>query len=295
MKLERRSFPIAHALIRFSRTIDVRGFRRFSAFLPKLLLPNPSKVGTHILKIDYGISMKIDPSKDSGVELALYETGTYESGTLHVFQNFLQAGDCFIDIGANIGLMSIFASKLVGKSGKVIAFEAHPVTFEWLRFNIELNEASNIEANAFALGKRNGNALIYDNWDINRGGASLVVKSENSEAHPVEIKVLDELLDENTVPKLIKIDVEGFELPVLQGAEQTIRKHQPILVVEYSPNRANHHQEFELFDFLEDLDIYNFYKLAGSKEKQSDLVKITHRAMLPQHDNIIAIPRKGFR
>jgi FkbM family methyltransferase len=293
MELERRSFPIAHPIIRFSRTIDVRGFRRFSAFLPKLLLPKPSKVGTHILKIDHGISMKIDPSKDSGVELALYETGTYEPGTLHVFQNFLNEGDCFIDIGANIGLMSIFASKLVGKTGKVISFEAHPETFKWLQFNIDLNKATNIQANGFALGKRNGSALIYDNWDINRGGASLVVKSAESESYPVEIKVLDDLLDENTIPKLIKIDVEGFELPVLQGAEKTIRKHQPILVVEYSPNRANHHKEFELFDFLEDLDMYDFYKLAGGKSRESsELIQITYRAMLPEHDNIVAIPRK---
>lgn len=293
MELERRSFPIAHPIIRFSRTIDVRGFRRLSAFLPQLLLPKPSKVGTHILKIEHGFSMKIDPSKDSGVELALYETGTYEPGTLHIFQNFLQAGDCFIDIGANIGLMSIFASKLVGKTGKVIAFEAHPETYKWLQFNIDLNKATNIQANGFALGKRNGNALIYDNWDINRGGASLVVKSAESESYPVEIKVLDDLLDENTIPKLIKIDVEGFELPVLQGAEKTIRAHQPILVVEYSPNRANHHKEFELFDFLEDLDIYDFYKLAGGKSRESsELIQITYRAMLPEHDNIIAIPRK---
>lgn len=291
MKLERRSFPIAHAFIRFTRTIDIRGFRRFSAFLPKLLLPKPSKVGTHILKIQSGISLKIDPSRDQGVELALYETGTYEAGTLHVFENFLKPGDCFIDIGANIGLMSIYASKLVGETGKVISFEAHPETFKWFQFNIDLNEASNIQANAFALGSKNGNAEIYDNWDINRGGASLVVKSKDSVGYPVEIKILDEVLSENIVPKLIKIDVEGFELPVLKGAVKTIRNHHPVLVVEYSPNRNNVHKAFELFDFLEDLEIYDFYKLSGGKEKPSELIKITHRAMLPEHDNIIAIPK----
>ena len=291
MKLERRSFPIAHAFIRFTRTIDIRGFRRFSAFLPKLLLPKPSKVGTHILKIQSGISLKIDPSRDNGVELALYETGTYEAGTLHVFENFLKSGDCFIDIGANIGLMSIYASKLVGETGKVISFEAHPETFKWFQFNIDLNHAANIQANSFALGSEAGNAEIYDNWDINRGGASLIVKSKDSVGHAIEVKVLDEVLDSKVVPKLIKIDVEGFELPVLQGAEKTIRKHQPILVVEYSPNRDNVHKAFELFDFIKDLGIYDIFKLSSGKERSSKLIKITDTSMLPEHDNIIAVPK----
>ncbi len=291
MNLEHRSFPIAHPIIRFSRKIDLPGFRRFSGILPKLILPKPSKVGMHILKIDHGILMKIDPSRDNGVEMSLYETGTYEAGTLDIFKRFLNPGDCFIDIGANIGLMSLYASKLVGETGKVISFEAHPETFKWFQFNIDLNHAANIQANSFALGSEAGNAEIYDNWDINRGGASLIVKSKDSVGHAIEVKVLDEVLDSKVVPKLIKIDVEGFELPVLQGAEKTIRKHQPILVVEYSPNRDNVHKAFELFDFIKDLGIYDIFKLSSGKERSSKLIKITDTSMLPEHDNIIAVPK----
>lgn len=287
--MKHRKYLIAHKLISFLRDKDIRGIRRLSVGLPRILLPNPKKVGPHILRTIHGFSLKIDPSRDSGVELSLFQTGTYEKGTLHLIEELLKPGDCFVDVGANIGLMSVFASQCVGQTGKVIAFEAHPQTYDLLKYNIELNKAANIEPYAFALGDAQSTAVIYDNWDINRGGASLVIRNEGSQGHEVEVRTLDELLPD-VDPKLIKVDVEGFELQVLKGARNIIAAARPALIVEFSALRDNRYDNFELIDFIESFGFYGLYKLAGTKERKSELVKITSREALPEHDNVVCIP-----
>ncbi len=288
--LKHRKFPISHKLISYLRDLDVRGIRRLSVLLPRILLPNPKKVGPHILRTIHGFSMKIDPSRDSGVELSLFQTGTYEKGTLHLLEKFLKPGDCFVDIGANIGLMTIFASHCVGKTGKVLAFEAHPETYGLLKYNLEINKIENTETFAFALGDENGTAFIYDNWDINRGGASLVIKNEASEGHEIQVRKLDELISPETKPKVMKIDVEGFEMQVLKGAKETIAATKPILIVEFSALRDNHYDHFEMIDFIESFGFYELFKLSGTKERKSELVKINAREELPEHDNVVCIP-----
>ena len=289
--LKHRSYPLVHRLISFLRDKDVRGIRRLSVVLPRILLPKVESVGEHILKTIHGFSLKINPSIDKGVELSLFETGTYEKGLLYSLDDFLKPGDCFVDVGANIGLMSIYASKLVGESGEVIAYEAHPETFNWLTFNIELNKISNIKANNFALGSEPSQLFIYDNWQVNRGGASLIVKDEQSKSYPVEVKRLDDCLPRNLKPKVIKVDVEGFELEVLKGATQTITDFKPILVIELSSLRTNHHENTDLIDFIEKLHCYDFFKLKGTKERVSKLIPIITKDEFPEHDNIICIPR----
>ena len=85
-----RSTIWQHRLISFFRNIDFTGFRKLSLLLPKWLLPKVDKVGEHILKIPSGLKLWINPSKDLGVERSLFETGTYERGTLNFIEKHLQ-------------------------------------------------------------------------------------------------------------------------------------------------------------------------------------------------------------
>ncbi len=292
-KFKFRKYPLSHRLISFLRDKDIRGIRRLSVFLPKLLLPKPEKVGEHIIRTIHGFDLKINPSIDNGVELSLFQTGTYEKGILFFLKQVLKVGDCFIDVGANIGLMTVFAAKKVGDFGKVIAFEAHPETFKLFQFNLELNNIKNVVAHDFALGSENTQSVIYDNWQVNRGGASLIIKDDNSNSYPIEVRKLDDSLNENIQPKVIKIDVEGFELSVLKGASETISKYKPILIVELSAKRDNQYQINELIDFIDDFTFYDIFKLEGTKERVSKLIKITSREDLPEHDNIICIEKSN--
>lgn len=284
-------FPISHALISILRDIDIRGIRKLSVVLPRVLLPDSTKIGPHILQTNHGFLMKIDPSKDAGVELSLFQTGTYEKGTLYFITTYLNRGDCFVDVGANIGLMSIFASQCVGNPGKILAFEAHPETHQLLLENIQLNHIENIEPFNFALGDEVGKATIYDNWNVNRGGASLVIHADNATGFEVEVKTLDDVIQNDFQPKMIKIDVEGFEFQVLKGAENTIKNCKPILIIEFSVSRDNQYDPFEMIDFLESFGFYDIFKLAGTKERKSKLIQIKSREEFPNHDNIFCIPK----
>lgn len=287
-----KNYSIRHPLISFFRDIDVKGFRKFSLLLPKILLPKAENTSSYILKTNHGFFLRIDPSIDKGVELSLHETGTYEKGILHYLSSVLNEGDCFVDIGANIGLMSIYAAQEVGDSGKVISFEAHPQTVELLIENISLNKLSNIQVQAFALGSTDGTSTIYDNWQVNRGGASLIVKTKDSKSFEIEIHQLDTIFPADLIPKVIKIDVEGFELEVLKGAKSLIVNKLPILIVELSEKRKNvHDSSSEIIDLIKSYGNYRFFKLKGGKERKSKLVEIISSDDLPQHDNIICVPR----
>ena len=149
-----KSFPFRHRLISFIRDVDVKGFRKLSVLLPKWLLSDAKKTGSYILKTNHNFLLRINPSEDAGVELSLHETGTYEKGILSYLKSTLRKGDCFVDVGANIGLMTIFASKCVGNEGQVVAFEAHPKTAELLKENIQLNQLMNIQVCQYALGSK---------------------------------------------------------------------------------------------------------------------------------------------
>lgn len=272
--------------------MDIRGIRLLSTLLPKLMLPPPVRSGKHILKTIHGVRMLIDPSIDKGVELSLYETGTYEKGTVQLLGDFLRPGSVFIDIGANIGLMSAIASRKVGASGKVIAVEANPETVEILRYNLALNDCDNVEVYPIALGSGTGTAILYENWNVNRGGASLLSQGDETGTE-VPVARLEDLFSD--IPAtLIKMDVEGYELEVLKGGAEYIRRCLPVLIIEVSELREGQKgvSPREVMDFVSSLGNYKFFRQKGTKERRSKLIPIATYADLPEHDNIICIPLK---
>jgi len=280
-----RSFPIRHRLISFLRDLDVRGIRRLSVALPKILLPKPSNVGGHILKTPDGIKLIIDPVNDHGVELSLYETGTYEKGILKYIQKHFKQDGVFVDVGANIGLMSLFVSRYFPLAN-IHAFEAHPETAVILRENLSLNSFSNnITVHSVALGSERSTVSISADLDANRGGASIV--NEGQQPISVECFTMDEVLAESKVD-LIKIDVEGYELHVLQGAKKIIESQHPVLIIEISQDRDGTDQTKAIWNFVQEMGFVVF-KFKGTKERKSNLIKVSSFDQLPEHDNVICV------
>ena len=79
-------------------------------------------------------------------------------------------------------------------------------------------------------------------------------------------------------------------MEVLEGASETIKKYQPILIVEFSEIRENlHDYGAQLVEMIKSLGNYRFYKLKGGKERKSKLVEILSNDQLPQHDNVICM------
>lgn len=290
--MEQKRVDFSKTYLLLSKIWDSRmiGKGTMSRFLSKLLIPKPQ--GEVISKNVYGFELLLNPVIDNGVERTLYYFGTYEKGTLNFIKDHLPKGGIFFDIGANIGLMSIFAARCVGDSGKVYSFEANPGTARLLRYNIDLNKISNIQVVDKAVGNDNGKIRIYDNWSVNRGGATLIKPEKETDSFEVDLIKIDDSADySNTNIGMVKIDVEGFELDVLKGMEKILRKPDPPkLIIECSADRNNHYDSvYEIYDFIKRVNTYKIYKLSNSKERPGHLVEIKSKEELPKHDNIFCI------
>jgi len=139
-----------------------------------------------------------------------------------------------LDVGAYAGLFSMRASRLVGDSGRIVAFEPNPLTYYWLKRNIALNKLSNVEALPIALGSYDGVTELYAVLKGNIGASSIfgehLVKSDKTIKSFIVVEVPIRRLD-SIVGKLrlshvdlMKIDVEGAELDVLRGSKRFIER-----------------------------------------------------------------------
>jgi FkbM family methyltransferase len=281
-----KSFRFRHWLISTLQDIDVRGVRWMAYRLPGLLLPRPK--GNLFIRTIYGFPLKINPSQDIGVESSLYNTGTYEKGTLRIIKKNLKEGDVFVDVGANIGLMSVFTSHIVKTSGKVYAFEPHPETRQILQKNIEINKADNVVISAYAAGSMKGKSQIFDSDDQNRGSASLSQKGQSSSGFEIDVISLDEFFGDQHI-SMMKVDVEGYELKVLKGAQNILkRNHPPFLIVECSQLRENTFgsSAAPLYDYIKTVNYYRIFKTRKGKERVSRFIEVLNPSEMPLHDNV---------
>lgn len=250
----------------------------------------------------------VDPIMDKGIERALFMHGTYEEGTLRVIKQILRDGSRFIDIGANIGLMSLHAAKILGGKGKVLAFEPLSSTYDILLQNIKLNNFGNIKTENIAIGSQNGTVDIFENRAVNRGSSSLIKPNNTESSNKTPVKLLDKYLEEHRMNRIIdciKIDVEGWELEVLKGAGATLSAHDaPICIIECSTLRPMYGGETQdIYTFLRKINSYRIFHLARGKERPSKLVEIKEKENLPEHDNIFCflpghikkLPNRMFR
>ncbi|MGV8879827.1 MAG: FkbM family methyltransferase [Sphingobacteriaceae bacterium] len=204
-------------------------------------------------------------SADSYIEWTIVSTGTYEAEIEKLIAISLKEGDVALDIGANIGLQSLRMSNQVGASGNVIAFEPLPYLQEKLLSNCRLNHARNIQLMPFALSDEPGSFhYLIDESSWNQGTFSLGYPALGNTSCLVEVKVADHLKEIQQLKRLdlIKIDVEGFEFPVLKGLKNTLCKFSPRIIFEYDVNywKANEHLIQECAAFLHQLN-YDLYQI----------------------------------
>jgi FkbM family methyltransferase len=149
----------------------------------------------------------------------------WERHVIQVLEKHVREGDVALDVGAYIGTHTLVLSRLVGPRGRVLAFEPQYKAYQELLVNLDLNDVRNVRAEMVALGSTNQRVTMNAARDDNEGGTAI-----GAGGNRVEIRSLDSYrLDKVS---LIKIDVEGFEREVLEGARQTILRHQPVIVLE---------------------------------------------------------------
>ena len=159
----------------------------------------------------------------------------------------LKEGMIVVDVGANIGVYTILAAEKVGKNGKVIAIEPEPKNYQQLLKNIKLNNFQNVIPINIALADHNGSEKLYISYCA--GLHSLIASENTISSIKVPLKTVDKLLEELNLKKIdiIKIDTEGSELPVLKGAEKTLKANPNIKIIvaaEHYPSEIKEVSQF---------------------------------------------------
>jgi FkbM family methyltransferase len=143
-------------------------------------------------------------------------------------------GGTFVDVGANVGFISVRAARRLGRRGRVIAIEPHPVRFQYLQRNLRLNRVSDASAVACALGAIEAEASLYD-VDPSLGPRprdATLLQATAGRAFKVRVRTLDSVLADAGSPadvRLVKIDVEGYEAEVLKGMSRTMEQRPRIV------------------------------------------------------------------
>ncbi|MDF1825469.1 MAG: FkbM family methyltransferase [Verrucomicrobiales bacterium] len=159
---------------------------------------------------------------------------------LGVIELLVNPGDTVMDIGANFGLFTRFLSERVGADGKVFSFEPTETMSRVLNHNVTSMDLKNVETSRYALSDKKGSAQIkvplHNNHSPNYYEASLcsVEESEAGEIDTIETTTLDAFCDDEAIKDLafIKIDVEGHEIAVLNGARITLERFRPTILLE---------------------------------------------------------------
>jgi len=180
----------------------------------------------------------VDPRRGNHTR-SVIRRGTWEKMQTRAVSTMIREGDVFIDVGANFGHYAMLASSCVGPGGVVIAFEAHPDAYARLKENAALQPNGNLVTNNAGVGNKAEVRTLISHAG-NPGGHSFVAAQVCSPGAEIEVDVvsLDSYLRSSAgsvKPDFIKIDVEGFEWFVLQGATETIDVAMPIVFCEICP------------------------------------------------------------
>lgn len=188
-------------------------------------------IGYFIWKTRFNLLFKLFIKKDgyllrffpSAMSFAYWIDPQCRKDEEEILTSLLHSNDVVIDVGSNIGTLSLlFASKILPE-GKVISIEAHPTIFNFLQRNINLNGnlQPRIDLYNYAVGEKEGKIHFSDKFNDDMNGISL---SDNDLS--CTMKTLDNILSSYSYETihLLKIDVEGYELFALQGAIETLKK-----------------------------------------------------------------------
>ena len=223
--------------------------------------------------------------KDSVLSRLIYDG--FEKHETNYLSTVLKAGDVFLDIGANIGLFSLLASRLVGEQGKIISFEPSTDVFLRLKENILSNNFTNIDCRNIGLSDKKGELTFYTSKNGHDAWNSFAPSQDDKleKQIKVEVSTLDyELLDANkALIKLVKIDVEGWEKFVLNGGKDFFVNFNPTVMVEFTEENTFNagYSVYEIYDIMQSWG-YFWYRIIDGK-----LVREIKRMRYP-YANLIA-------
>ncbi len=208
-------------------------FRKFFYGMVALLRPE-------ILDIRYGYRLQVPKSERSAMQYFLWASGDYEREQSELANEILTPGDIAIDVGANYGYFTCLFARRIGPQGKVFAFEPDTGNFSVLTANVARNALQNVECRKIGWSQDTGEKALYLSPESPTQHSLL--PSADAKQSIVSTTSGDAFIAAEMQPhdviRLVKIDVEGHELAVLEGLRNTLASQRILnLIVEFSPHR----------------------------------------------------------
>ncbi|MBI4677563.1 MAG: FkbM family methyltransferase [Elusimicrobia bacterium] len=210
-------------------------------------------------------------TSDRALALILHKVGLVDLAEKRLLSREVKPGMTCLDIGANIGVYTLYLARLVGRSGRVVAFEPEPENFEMLERNVARNGYAQVECVRKAVSDRTG-AADLGFCEENRGDHRLFSRGQGRRAVPVETTRLDDFFPPGAKVDLIKMDVQGSEVAAMEGMRRVLQDNPRVMVLaEHCPalTEAAGFSAASLAEFWRDLGFEAF--LVGEGLRQSPL------------------------
>jgi FkbM family methyltransferase len=207
-----------------------------------------------------GLQLALIPGNETS--RSVFVTGCYEPNEFCLLSRLLKPGMTFIDIGANMGLYTLFAARRIGESGCVVAIEPSTREMRILTNNVEQNALRSVKLYPMAVSDRESEAELLVASLQNSGHNTLGAFGYNTALdHKEKVRAmrLDELVQSEKLSRVdvIKMDIEGAELAAMRGAGDTLQRFRPVMLFELS-DRALQHQNSTSADVLALLGQYGY-------------------------------------
>lgn len=236
------------------------GLPRVAEFIRRMYAKR--HVNTEVVIDDFGGGAKFVCDLGEHMGSQIFWRDHYSGDQLKVLDSLLRPGSVFVDLGANQGEFTVFAASRVGECGRVFAFEPSPMVVQRLLRNVALNGFTHVSIEQMAVSDKPGHLDLFTPVDsfedgtINAGLPSLYSRAhgENNVATKVPVTTLDAWQRERGIERVdvIKLDIEGAELPALKGGEELIRRFRPALIIELNSKTcdAAGYTQDDLVDWL---------------------------------------------
>lgn len=212
------------------------------------------KPETSIVKLPWGAEVEVRVGENIGSEI--YHYGIFDKIVPETIWRLLDKGEKAVEVGANIGQKCSAMAARVGPNGEVLAFEPHPEIFSELQRNSAVwpkSKLGNLKLENVALGESRGMSVLTlpDEFETNRGSASLKTEGDARGGFKVKVCKLDDFLSGVENIGLCKIDVEGHELSVLRGGIESLerRKIRDLIFEDFNPESSGLRQFLSEYGF----------------------------------------------
>jgi FkbM family methyltransferase len=248
----------------------------------------------HLVRTYFGAEIECN-ARDM-IQSTIIHFRAWEPNTSAILSRLVKPGDVVVDVGANIGYYSLLFSKLVGPKGKVVAIEALPKLAQILSRNLERNSATNVRVVNAAAGEP-GSVVLYEAPRSNIGMTTTRADRGFPEAATVQALPLEWILsnDEAAHTRLIKIDIEGGEVPVVERLLDTLALYSPELAVAVEANPIENPEWTELFERFR-AEAFKAYDLGNDYDWMRMMAGVDAKATaidaLPAHQVDLLFTRK---